>query len=297
MKKILFVLLSAFALSSTEAQIYPIIGQFHNVLLNYNPAYAGSGTQLRATGIYRAQSSKFPKTPNTQLVTVEAPLGKNVGGGVVASRHAIGDFYQVGLSANASYQLKIGRESFLQFGLKGGISQVDFGVNSAFKWDLDDPYFNANAVKGIIGTFGTGAYYKNKSFYAGLSVPDLIMIDANKLYTDKSTGKSLVKRNIFFMSGIKFNVTDFIAVQPNVLVRYYAGRPLNYYVNLSVIFNQTFTAGIGYVYSNVLGLYTNVNITPKIVLGYRYEFSVAPSTNTNYNSGGSNEILIRYGFN
>lgn len=296
MKKYILIFLVALPLL-THAQIYPNIGQFQNILLFYNPAYAGSGTQLRATGIYRNQSNKFPKTPNTQLITVEAPLGKNVGGGVVVSRHAIGDFYQVGFSANVSYQIKTGRESFLQFGLKGGIAQIDFGVNNAFKWDQDDPFFNANATKGIIGTFGTGAYYKNKSFFAGLSIPDLVMIDPNKLYTDKTTNKSLVKRNIFFVTGIKFNVTDFIAVQPNVLLRYYADRPLNYYLNLSVIFNQTFTAGFGYVYSNVLGLYTNVNVTPKIILGYRYEFSIAPSSNTNYNSGGSNEILIRYGFN
>ena len=296
MKKILLLISCIFALSA-HAQIYPNIGQFQNVLLYYNPAYAGSGTQLRATGVYRAQSNKFPKTPNTQLITVEAPLGKNVGGGVVVGRHAIGDFSQITFSANASYQIKTGRESSLQFGLKGGISQIDFGVNKAFKWDDNDPFFNSNATKGIISTFGAGVYYKKQTFYAGLSIPDLILIDPNKLYTDKTTDKSLVKRNIFFISGIKFNVTDFIAIQPHVMVRYYAGRPLNYYVNLSTIFNQTFTAGIGYVYQNVLGLYTSVNVTPKILLGYRYEFSVAPSSNTNYNSGGSNEILIRYGFN
>ncbi len=282
----------------TQAQIYPVIGQFQNALLYYNPAYAGSGSHMRATGIYRAQSSKYPKAPNTQLITIDAPLGKNVGGGLALSRYSVGDFYQVNVSANASYQIKTGRESFLQFGLKGGISQVDFGItNALFRWDQDDAYLSSNATKGIIGTVGAGAYYKKKSFYAGLSMPDLVMIDPNKLYTDKTTNKSLIKKNIFFMSGIKFNITDFIAIQPNILVRYYPTRPINYYVNVSVIFNQTFTAGAGYVYSNVMALYSNVNVTPKILLGYRYEFSIAPNATATYNSGGSSEILIRYGFN
>jgi type IX secretion system PorP/SprF family membrane protein len=296
MKKILFLLFCSVPLL-TQAQIYPNIGQFQLVQLYYNPAFAGSGTHLRATGLYRVQNNKFPNTPNTQLITAEAPMGKNIGGGIVLNRHAAGDFQQVSFSANASYQIKTGRESFLQFGLKGGISQVNFGVNNAWKWDDYDAYLNTYATNGIIGSIGTGAYYKKKSFYAGLSLPDMFLIDPNKLFVDKTTDKSLVKKNVFFNTGVKINVTDFIALQPHAMIRYYSGRPLNYYINLDAIFNQTFTAGVGYMYQNVVALYTNVNITPKILLGYRYEFSVAPSTNQSYNSGGSNEVVLRYGFN
>lgn len=292
MKKILSLFLFATALSS-EAQIYPNIGQFQNVLLYYNPAYAGAGTQLRATGIYRTQWTKYPGAPNTQVITAEAPLGKNVGGGVVLNRHAIGNTLQINFSASASYRIKTGRESFVQFGLKAGISQINFGSGSSFVWDENDPYLSPNAMKGVIGTFGAGVFYKKKSFYAGLSIPDLAMIDPNKLYYDATTDKSLVKKNFFFISGVKFNVTDFIALQPNVLVRYYPTRPLNYYLNLSVIFNQTFTAGVGFMYPKTVALYTNVNITPKIILGFRYEFNTSGFALGNY---GSSEILVRYGF-
>jgi type IX secretion system PorP/SprF family membrane protein len=292
MKKTLLLFLFAAALSA-EAQIYPNIGQFQNVLLYYNPAYAGSGTQFRATGIYRNQWTKYPGSPNTQVITAEAPIGKNVGGGAVLNRHAIGNTLQINFSASASYRIKTGRESFVQFGLKAGISQLNFGVGSAFTWDENDPYLSPNANKGIIGTFGAGVFYKKKSFYAGLSVPDLVMIDPNKLYYDESSNKSLAKKNFFFVSGIKLNVTDFIALQPHILVRYYPTRPLNYYLNLSVIFNQTFTAGIGYMYPKAMALYTNVNVTPKIMLGYRYEFNTSGFALGNY---GSSEILVRYGF-
>ena len=293
MKKIILFVLCALPLFAT-AQIYPNIGQFHNALLYYNPAYAGSGTQIRATGIYRTQWTKYPGAPNTQVVTVEAPLGKNVGGGVVLNRHAIGNILQINFSANASYRIKTGRESFVQFGLKAGISQMNFGAGSSTVWDENDPYISANTNKGIIGTFGAGVFYKKKSFYAGLSIPDLVLIDPNKLYYDEATNKSLVKKNFFFITGVKLNLTDFIALQPNVLIRYYPTRPLNYYLNLSVIFNQTFTAGVGFMYPKALALYTNVNITPKLILGYRYEFNTSGFALGNY---GSSEILVRYGFN
>ena len=291
MKKILLLFLFAAALSA-EAQIYPNIGQFQNVLLYYNPAYAGSGTQFRATGIYRNQWTKYPGSPNTQVITAEAPLGKNVGGGIVLDRYSIGNTLQVNFSANASYRIKTGRESFVQFGLKAGVSQLNFGAGNSFVWDENDPGLLLNANKGIIGTFGAGVFYKKKSFYAGLSIPDLVLIDPNKLYYDAATNKSLAKKNFFFMTGVKLNVTDFIALQPNVLIRYYPTRPLNYYINLSVIFNQTFTAGVGFMYPKALALYTNVNITPKIIIGYRYEFNTSGFALGNY---GSSEILVRYG--
>jgi len=296
MKTIFFICIVIFPIFS-NAQIYPSIGQFQLVQLYYNPAYAGSGTHIRATGLYRTQNNKYPVTPNTQLISVEAPLGKNIGGGVVLNRHAIGAYQEVGISANASYQIKTGRESFLQFGLKGEVAQVNFGASSAFKWDDFDAFLNTYASKGIIGKIGAGAYFKKKSFYAGLSLPDLFLIDPSKLYVDKSTNKTLVNKNIFLITGFKVNLSDFFALQPHLMIRYYAGRPLNYYANVSAIFNQTFTAGVGYMYTNVLALYANVNITPKILLGYRYEFSIAPSSNQSYNSGGSNEIVLRYGFN
>ena len=295
MKYILLVLVCVSSLLG-YSQIYPNIGQFQNAQLFYNPAYAGSGTQARACGINRVQWTKYPGAPSTQLLTADAPLGKNVGGGVVFDRFQIGNIVQINASVNASYRINTGRESFLQFGLKGGISQINFGagVLSEFRWDENDPLITPNMNRGVIGTFGTGLYFKKKSFYAGLSVPDLVMIDPNKLYYDNASNKSLVKKNIFFNTGFKVNLSEFIAIQPNILVRYYATRPLNYYLNLSVIFNQTFTAGVGYVYPRGAALYTNVNVTPKIILGYRYEYNATSFGLGNY---GSNEILIKYGFN
>ncbi|MFN8417141.1 MAG: type IX secretion system membrane protein PorP/SprF [Cytophagaceae bacterium] len=296
MRKLILICFSSICLFSltTSAQIYPNIGQFHLAQLYYNPAYAGSSTQLRAVGIHRSQWAKLPGAPNTQLIAVDKPLGKKVGGGLLIHRHQIGDTWQVGLSANASYRVNLGRETYLQFGLKAGAYQVDFAFNNAFRWDENDPYLISNSGRGIIGTVGTGAYFKKKSFYVGLGVPDLVVMDPNKLYYDQSSGKSLLKRNFFFNSGIKINISEFIALEPHILVRYYPSRPLNYYANLSVIFNQTFTAGAGFVYPKGLALYTHVNVSPKFILGYRYELNANTFGNQSY---GSNEILIRYGFN
>lgn len=277
----------------SKAQIYPTIGQFHQAALYYNPGYAGSATNLRAVGIHRSQWAKLPGAPNTQLVAIDLPLGKKVGGGALVHRHQIADTWQIGLAANASYRINVGRETFVQLGLKAGLYQVDFSFSNDFRWDENDAYLVPNAGRGMLATIGTGAYFKKKSFYAGIGIPDLVVVDPNKLYVDATTNKSLLKRNIFFHSGIKINISEFIAVEPHILLRYYPTRPLNYYANLSVIFNQTFTAGIGFVFPKGLALYTYVNVSPKLILGYRYEIS---ANTFGIQSYGTNEILIRYGF-
>lgn len=276
------------------AQIYPTIGQFHLNQLYYNPAYAGSASKMRALLLHRSQWAKMPGAPNTQVISSDLPIGKNVGVGGVLSRHALGDLKQINFAFNASYRLDLGKESFLQFGLKAGIGHVDFGFLNAYRWDEVDPYIAPNTSRGVVGTVGTGIYLKKKSFYVGLSVPDLVMIDPNQLYFDQTLGKSLVKRNFFFNSGFKWNVTEFFALQPDVLIRYYPTRPINYYFNLSFIFNQTFTAGVGFVYPKGMSFYSNVNITPKVLIGYRYELFL---NSFGYSSYGTNEILLRYGFN
>jgi type IX secretion system PorP/SprF family membrane protein len=293
MKKLVFLFFCLGSFSA-KAQIYPNVGQFQDMQLYFNPAYAGSGSGIRANAFHRSQWSKLPNAPNTQIITAEKPLGKNVGGGVVIDRHQAGPLLKVSLSLNASYRVKTGRESFFQFGLKAGIARVDYGVGSSFKWDDNDPILVPSQNRGMMVNFGAGAFYKKKSFFAGLSVPDLVMIDAHKLYYDSTNNKSLLKKNFVLISGIKINVNDFIAVQPNVMLRYYPTRPLNYYLNLSVIFNQTFTTGIGFVYPKGLSIYTKVNVSPKLMLGYRFEYNLSSFNLGNYST---NEILISYGFN
>jgi type IX secretion system PorP/SprF family membrane protein len=291
MKKIVF-LFFCIGSFSTKAQIFPSVGQFQDLQLYSNPAFAGSGSGMRANAFHRSQWSKIQNAPNTQMITIEAPLGKNVGGGIVIDRHQAGPLLKTNISLNASYRIKTGRESFFQFGLKAGISSVNFGVNRAFVWDENEPILTPNQNRGMLANVGAGVYYKKKSFYAGLAVPDLVSVDAHKLYHDTISNKNLLKKNFILISGIKINLNDFVTLQPNVMLRYY--RSLNYYLNLSVIFNQTFTAGAGFVFPKGLAVYTKVKLSPKLSLGYRYEYNLSSFNLGNYST---NEILVAYGFN
>ncbi len=295
MKKSFVTILVFAVLSSTSmAQIYSTIGQFQTAQLFFNPAYAGVSTSLRANVLHRSQWSKFPGAPNTQLLTLDLPLARNVGGGIVIYRHQVGNLTDLSLNANISYRIKINENSFFQFGLKLGVSSIDNGVNDAFRWDDNDTYLNSVAKRGTMIRIGPGGFYKRKHFYAGISSPDLIFLDPQKIYVDPLSNKTTLKRNFFFVTGTRKNLSEFIAIQPNFMAKYYVGRPMNLYMNLGFEFNQTFTAGVGLVYPLGYGVYTRVAVSPKLKLGFRYELA---SKSFQLGSYGSSEIMLSYGFN
>jgi len=294
MKRFFIPLLFFFITWYAQAQLSPTIGQFQYVQLYYNPAYAGSSTGLVANVVHRSQWTSLKGAPNTQLLTVEGPIGRNVGIGGVINRYKIGSQLLLDVNANVSYRIKIDKESFFQFGLKVGLSFVNNNFDQAFVWDANDAYIAMNSNKGTLLRIGPGGYYKKKKFYVGLSSPDLFFIDPNKVFYDNQENTSTLKRNLFLISGIKKDINEFIAIEPNVMVRYYQGKPLNVYVNLGFEFNQTFVAGVSYSSPLVFGAYARVSISPKLKIGYRYEFSNEAIKLDNY---GSNEIQVSYGFN
>ncbi|MDB5274211.1 MAG: hypothetical protein JWO58_2578 [Chitinophagaceae bacterium] len=294
MKKF-YLLVFLFTISLiSHAQLSPTIGQFQYVQLYYNPAYAGSSTGLVANVIHRSQWTSLKGAPSTQLATVEAPLKRNIGIGGVINRYKIGSQLLLDMNANVSYRIKINRESFFQFGMKFGISYVNNNFDQAFVWDTNDSYINMNSNKGTLLRIGPGMYFKKKKFYLGLSSPDLFFIDPNKVFYDNENNKSTLRRNLFLITGIKKDLSEFVAIEPSIMIRYYQGKPLNVYANIGFEFNQTFVAGVSYGSPVSFGAYARVSISPKLKIGYRYEFSNQAIRLDNY---GSNEIQISYGFN
>jgi type IX secretion system PorP/SprF family membrane protein len=295
MKKIIFAVALVVGIASTaSAQLYTSLGQFHTVQLYYNPAFAGLTPSFKGNLLNRSQWSNLPGAPSTLLMTLDNPLARNLGGGAVIYRHKVGNFEDLTVNLNFSYRIKTGENSLIQFGLKAGVSSIDNGIAGAFYWDQDDSYLLSAAKRGVVIRMGPGGFYKRKNFYLGLSSPDLFFLDPSKIYFDNIENKSSLKRNIILMSGTRVNLSEFIVFQPDVMAKYYGGRPLNLYANLGLEFNQTFTAGASLSYPFGYGVFTRVAVSPKIKLGFRYELG---NKSFKVGSYGSSEIMLSYGFN
>ena len=115
MKTSLRLLVSAgmaiFAMNQAFAQQYPSVGFFTNTQLFFNPAYAGSGEGVRGTALYRAQWTGVTGSPQTQIASVDSPLGRGIGLGGTISRDKFSSYSQVDVMPSVSYRvnLEIGR--------------------------------------------------------------------------------------------------------------------------------------------------------------------------------------------
>lgn len=279
------------SITDSFAQQYPSVGFFTNTQLFFNPAYAGSGEGIRATGLYRAQWTGVSGAPQTQIVAIDGPLGRGIGLGATVSRDKFFSYSQVDIMPSVSYRINVGPETYVQAGLRAGVSIVNFGTD-VFQWDDNDPLKNNQTRNATVPRIGAGLFFKAPKYFVGLSAPDLVNIDSKKIFYDNTTNKKTIKTNYFLTAGARLDVSEYITFVPNVLVRAYANRPLYASINAGFEFNQTVLFGVGYIYSNGLAAYTMIGFTPKLKAGYRFEYS--PS-DANIGKYSTNEIVISYG--
>lgn len=89
-----------------------------------NPAYAGLDNTLVATGVYRQQWSGLQGAPVTQHINAHLPVYRiSSGVGLKVENDVIGAHRTTQAMLSYSYQLPLGREAVLSFGVSGGYLQ------------------------------------------------------------------------------------------------------------------------------------------------------------------------------
>ena len=99
------------------------------------------------------------------------------------------------------------------------------------------------------------------------------------------------------MAGAMMLISKGIDLQPHILAKYVNGAPFDLDVNLSMVFAETFTAGLSYRMGgdgqgdsvDLLAMYKINNVG----IGAAYDWSLSEIKET---SGGSFEVLVRYDF-
>ena len=277
---------------NSGAQIMSNIGQFQYGQLLFNPAYSGSSTSLRAQLIHRNQFVKTDGSPSYQYLLVDAPISSKWGLGGAAEMKRTGKLREITVSANPSYRIKFDKKSFLQFGMRVAASRFSNNLTDAFVWDDNDEIISS-FNSGTVFRLGTGVFYKLGKIYMGLSSPDLLNVDPNKVFYDDETNETSLGSNVVFNTGIEIFINEFTTLLPNVMLRYYSNRPLNYYLNMGVELNQTVIVGFSVVDPMAYGFYTRISVSPKVKVGYHYEFGMNSHELSPFHT---NELTLAYGF-
>ena len=264
--------------------------QFTNYMFNtmsVNSAYAGNRGHLSVTGLLRKQWVGIEGAPSTQTLSIDSPVGKRVGLGLSIVNDRIGPADEFYAEMNFSYTIDINEKRKLSFGIKGG------GRTLSIDWSRgqsqnQETLFQENINNEFLPTIGAGLYLHGDRSYLGLSVPNFL---TDKHYDQIQGSLAAERLHFFLIGGIVFDMSKRVKFKPAFLVKHVTGAPLIFDVSANFMFYENLRLGVAYRWDDSVSGLLGLQITPKILLGYSYDYTTTELRN--YNSG-THEIMLRF---
>ncbi len=223
MRKFSLVFCLFFGLSViATAQQDPMYTKYMFNSLAYNPAVAGSPEYLTVRALYRNQWWGIEGGPVTQSVSVHSPFKERVGLGLSIVNDKIGATASTNFSGVYAYRIPFASGK-LSLGVQAS------GKNYRTDWSLlkykdprfDDPSFDEQGGSRWLFNVGTGAFYYTKTYYVGISVPNLIENDLNDgagLAAEERNAKTY--RHYFVAAGAAWPIKgEAIYFKPSILIK------------------------------------------------------------------------------
>lgn len=290
------ILICASGLLAQQEQLYT---QFMYNKLGLNPAFAGNHPLMSVTGLARSQWIGFEGAPNTQTVSLNAPLSdQKIGLGLNLTRNTIGISERQTIDAIYSYRVGIG-EGTLSLGLQGSARryQIDFTdprLNGITDKNLD-PAVDVIGFDENVINFGGGVYFNTSHFYVGLSSPRLI--ERNISFASE-LGFSTEVRHILFMIGGALDLNDDWTMTPQAMFRHTTNSPFDLDVNLSWTWRSYLTGGLTYrhggdssSFAESIDVLFGIQANRQLMISAAYDFTLSQIRN---HASGSFEVGVHY---
>jgi len=292
--KFLIILMVVLFSISVRGQQDP---QFTHYMYNMsviNPAYATDNPDvMNIGGLYRSQWVGAVGGPVTGTFFAHKPLSKRVEMGVSFVHDEIGDVVnENNVYVDFAYVLPLSEETKLSFGAKGGATFFDTNFNGFVYTDpLPDPAFQNNISK-VFPNIGAGMYLFGDNYYAGISVPNLLM--TKHLERQSGITTTGVEAMHYFITGgyvLTFNGNDNFKLKPAFMAKAVSGAPLSLDITANALINNFFEFGVGYRKGDAVSGLVNFYVTPTLRIGYSYDYTL---TNLSKFNSGSHEVFVLF---
>ncbi len=284
------LIITALALLFAQKSLGQQDVQFSQYMYNpieINPAYAGTKEGFIMTGMVRMQWVGVEDAPKTQTFSIHSPIDKNMGLGFTATNDKTGPLNQTMFYWDYSYQIDIGFDSRLSFGLNAGFHIMNLDLLSIDTYNQNDPeQYNLN--NRFLPNMGVGLYFYTYNYYVGLSAPRLL----EQNFSPTSTGQSLLVRHYFFMGGYVFDLDEVVKVKPSIVFKYTPNTPISFDFSMNLYHERW---GVGFSYRQedaVVGLF-QLFLNQQLSVGYSYDYTLS---DLRHDSSGSHEFMLRYDF-
>ena len=282
----IFVLISS--ISTVFAQQDPQYTQYMYSMNILNPAYAGSRGVTSIGLLGRTQWVGVDGAPQTATLSINGPVGKNVGLGFSVIHDEIGPVKEDNLYADFSYTLNFSGEDKFAFGIKAGATFLNVREFTTVDQDpLNVP------VSLVAPNFGVGVMYYNDRFYAGLSVPNFI--ESRHLDTKNGiTSSASEKTHYFLTSGYVFDLDENLKLKPSTMLKAAPGAPLSVDLSLNLLIQEKVELGLSHRLDDSISGMVGFQVSQDLRIGYAYDYT---TTNFGVFNSGSHEIMILFDLN
>ncbi len=308
MKKILILVLLLGGLT-LKAQQLPLFSEYNNNGFVINPAMMGWESITAISGSYRHQWTGMPQAPRTALLSFRhAAEDLNMAYGGYFVHDQTGPTSFTGVNLLYAYHIKFKPElegyekrNRLSIGLSlSGLAYRLRGADLRYI-DPDDELIIQNNESQFFPDAGAGLFYFNDLYYIGLSVPQMIAMRVN--FND-DLALSTIRRvaHFYVHAGAKFelkgseynpNPEHRHYLLPSFWIKYAPASPININMNLRYMYDDVFSASLGYSTDGSLISDFSVYFLKNYRLGYAFSMplnGLAPQLGTNH------EVLFTYIF-
>lgn len=242
---------------------------------------------------YRNQWTGFEGAPETSTLSLHSPiLKRKMGIGLMVAHDRIGVSQETSALANLAYRLKM-KKGFLSMGIGAGVSMVSSKWSTVELQDQNDQNFLFDTKNEFRPNFSAGAYYRNKDWFVGISVPFLMayQYDPNGGGFDMSL--DLQENNYLLNGGAIIKVKKEFLIKPSTLVRYNPSSGLQADINVNVVLKESFWIGCSYRIKDAMVGMFEYQVNDQWRLGYSYDLGLSDLRTYH---GGTHEVMLQYEF-
>jgi type IX secretion system PorP/SprF family membrane protein len=308
----LFTILGVIALhASLHGQQLPIYSQYHMNRFLINPAVAGLEGYTAFNLTAREQWLGVKDAPKTHAISVQSRILKNsfisrnaslrrkkkwgtksgrVGYGVYLFNDKNGLIDRTGMQATYSYHIQQGTNQ-LSFGMS--LLAFQFRLdrqNLHFYGDQFDELLNENRNTLYIPDANFGIHYSSDTYYAGFSASQLFK--SSLQFGEIGDGEYAMLRHFNLIGGYKFEINNYLHIEPSMLLKYPQGLRPQADVNIKMDFYNDYWGGISYRTGNAIIIFGGVRFD-KFYFGYAFDYTLLSINKHTY---GSHEIMMAVKF-
>ncbi len=281
-------------LATLLVALIPLVGRSQNPIIysqyylnpyQFNPSYVAHSGQYEANLMYRKQWMGIENAPEAAALNLQAPLGRSVSVGLIASSSKTILLRNTVVSATIGYRVRLGYYHHLNFGLSGGIGLNNFNMDAVAA--SNDPTLINILQKNtyVVNQFGVNYTYRN--FNVGFALPELLDTKPNSTESFQPIKFSPFRQK-FASASYTTNITRDIQISPVVIFRSTTDKDFQIEGMVSATYKKVFWLGAGYRDGYGITAYIGFRAANLLRIGYAYD---RPLGKLSQATTGSHEIF------